>query len=285
MSEYLHLRNGNRIFGTVMHYRNSLEFIADIHAKYTGIVRLYSESSREIAPIGDELELIVTKVDDTRGICYLAIYEEWKQHQNQQNTYQIVDEVMSQVRSNLSAMKPALIKEIVSEVSVQIKQNYQTENEKLRKRISELEKRVSQLENKSKTVSSPPPYVPPVSTPQTVDSKTKPVFEGSYFDRYANKTNTLTPAEVDKILSFPNFYREANGWIYYIKIVKNAGNYYGGIGDYGELYKVRPDGTENQKIFDEKVSIVEFFAEYDFRIDGDKLSFKDAQGRDRTIRI
>lgn len=59
----------------------------------------------------------------------------------------IIERVMSEVQSNLSAMKPVLISEIVSSVYSQMEKRYRTEISDLRNQMAELQERLLQLES------------------------------------------------------------------------------------------------------------------------------------------
>lgn len=197
----------------------------------------------------------------------------------------VTSEVMKQVQSNLSDMKPELIRSVTEAAA---RQAAATAEQSAENRCRRLEQRIAQLESAFQSVKSrcdglekhaellESRIAKLTATPPTpVQPKAERIPA-----RAVDGITTLSTAQIDDILSFPNFCREANGWIYYIKIIKN--DYFGG---YGELFKVRPDGTQNQRIFDGKVSNSEIDAEYDFSVSGDRLKFKDADGRDRVIRV
>lgn len=139
-------------------------------------------------------------------------------------------------------------------------------------RCRTLEQRIAQLESKISKLTATPP-VPAQPKAECVPA------------RAIDGVITLSATQIDDILSFPYYYREANGWIYYIKVLKQ------GYSGYGELYKVRPDGTQNQKISSERESISSantdpmFSSLGAFHVKGDKLQFIDANGNKRVIRV
>jgi len=171
----------------------------------------------------------------------------------------VTKEVMKQVQSNLSDMKPELLRTVTEAAA---RKAIEATDAKYRG----LEERIVQLEAELK---KRPAVSPALAQPEAERTSAKAV----------DGINTLSMEQIDDILSFPNFCREANGWIYYIKIIGD------GYDEYGELYKVRPDGTENQKIFNGKVSPNEMYAKHDFKVSGGKLSFIDEENRDRVIRV
>ena len=191
-------------------------------------------------------------------------------------------EVMKAVQSSLSEIKPELIESITAAAAARakvevIKSTDLTNNVEFRKlrqeksilenHVAMLESRVAKLEAQLVASSSSKPK-------ETVQEKAvqKPASA-------VNGINTLSSDQIDDILSYQHYYREAKGWIYYIKVIKK------GYDGYGELYKVKPDGTQNQKIFAEKVSTDSIDVEFDFNVKGDKLTFVDNEGNDRVIRI
>lgn len=160
----------------------------------------------------------------------------------------VTEEVMKQIRQELSAMKPELIQAITEASTAKaIEAIRKTENiaesNQLQQKNDEPEKRISQ-------------HVPPASA--------------------IGDINTLSAAEIDDIFSYTNRCCKANGWLYYIKITKGE-NIHGKI---GELYKVRPDGTENQKIFADKVSV-----NGRLFLNGNILNFRDSDFNPRRIKI
>lgn len=175
----------------------------------------------------------------------------------------VTSEVMKRVQSNLSDMKPELVRSVTEAASRKaIEAATQVADVKCRtyeERITQLEAKIAKL-----TLATPPPAQPKA---ERISAK---AIDG---------VTTLSTSQIDDILSFPNYCREANEWIYYIKVVKQ------GYDGYGELYKVRLDGTMNQKIFEGKVSNSETAANLFFRIWGDKVQFRDADDRMRSIKV
>lgn len=184
----------------------------------------------------------------------------------------VTDEVIKQVQQKLSEMKPDLIKTI-TEASVAnaveiIRKNIDVQNDttiyQIQQKNAELEKRIVQLETQIKKSSAPQTSTtkPTRITPTAVDD-----------------INTLSAKQIDNILSFPDLHIIGNGWIYYYKII--ATDY----DEWEEIYKVRPDGTENQKIFNGKASGYENdIGEY-FNLKGNKLFFEDNEGNRRVIEV
>lgn len=175
----------------------------------------------------------------------------------------VTSKVMKQVQSNLSDMKPELLRTVTETAT---RKAVEAATKAVDARCITLEQRIAQLEAKiSKLTATPPAPIQP--KPERIPA------------RAVDGVTTLSAAQIDDILSFPNYCHEANGWIYYIKVIKQ------GYGGYGELYKVRPDGTQNQRIFNGKVSNNEIDAQFHFSVSGDRLCFKDSDGRERAIRV
>ena len=202
----------------------------------------------------------------------------------------VTSEVMKQVQSNLSDMKPELIRSVTEAAARQAaaaaEQSAENRCRRLEQRIAQLEsafqsvksrcdgleKHAELLESRIAKLTATPP------TPVQPKAERIPA-------RAVDGITTLSAAQIDDILSYPCFYREANGWIYYIKVLEQ------GYSGYGELYKVKPDGTQNQKISSERVSTSStdtdpiFASMGAFHIIGDKLQFKDTNGNKRVIRV
>lgn len=183
----------------------------------------------------------------------------------------VTEEVMKRIRQELSAMKPELIQAITdastAKATEAIRKTVDAQNStairQFQQKIEILERRISQLEMKITKLSAPQPTV---STEKPTITATKAVITA----KAVGRINTLSATQVNDILSYPNLYCEANGWIYYIKKGIFA----------GELYKVRLNGKENQKIFKGKVS-----ANDTLFLNGNILSFMDSNFQPRRIKV
>ena len=173
----------------------------------------------------------------------------------------VTEEVMKQVRKNLSAMKPDIIEQIKNSVKKTAIQETQRITDS---KYNKIDNRISQLEATIAKLTAEP------AKPQQPKAERIPT-------KAVDGINTLSPSQIDEILSFPAYYREANGWIYYIKVNPDG---YGGY-----LFKVKPDGTQNQKIFNEQISGGEYDADVFFRVTENEISFKDYKGRSRIIMV
>lgn len=106
--------------------------------------------------IGDKIQFRVLNTDEFTWIVNLRSIEldiqieeerkRAKEQKEQERISVIVDEVLSQVQDNLSAMKPGLISEIAVSVYSKIETKMMDENIALKERVCELEKRLLQLE-------------------------------------------------------------------------------------------------------------------------------------------
>lgn len=144
------IHTGDKVKGLVVAVNNT-EAIVNIGTKHTGYVTLYdltndtSKKPADIVRVGDELDLVVITVNDAEGTAALKLAtidiqrEELRQER-------IVNDVLSIVQGNLSAMKPGLISEIALNVYSQLETKMLNENIALKARICELENRLLQLE-------------------------------------------------------------------------------------------------------------------------------------------
>lgn len=239
----MYLNTGEVVRGVIRSvYPN--EIIVDLGTKCTGLVSSSDIDTDKIS-IGDEREFIIIKVSDADGICYLEEKEHYMKRKNMidNNTIkEICDVVTEEVINKIRQELSAMKPELIQAIT---EASTAKAIEEIRKN-DEPEKRISQ-------------HVPPASA--------------------IGDINTLSAAEIDDIFSYTNRCCEANGWLYYIKIIKgkNGKNIHGKI---GELYKVRPDGTENQKIFADKVSV-----NGTLFLNGNILSFRDSDFNPRRIKV
>lgn len=125
--------------------------MVDLGTAITGYVLIedltfdYSKKPADIVSVGDELEFIVLNVNNGEGTVRLRLASLDSQKEQQKRTL-IVNDVLSQVQENLSAMKPGLISEIAISVYSQVETKMMDENIALKERVCELEKRLLQLE-------------------------------------------------------------------------------------------------------------------------------------------
>lgn len=219
----------------------------------------------------------------------------------------VTEEVMKQVRNNLSAMKPDIIEQIKNSVKKTAIQETQRITDS---KYNKMDNRISQLENKNNAEKSDYQSSIPAlekriaqlelrgnnsdnneyrSTIRTLENRIakfeetiakltakQTEHEQSKAERIPAKAvdgiNTLSPVQIDDILSYTKLCREYKGWIYYIKKIDKH---------IGELYKVKIDGTQNQKIFAGKV---EAWYVTDFHVSNDMVYFEDSEGNERSIR-
>ena len=162
----------------------------------------------------------------------------------------VTEEVVKQVQSNLSAMKPQIIEEIKQSVIQETKRMIDSRLDENDNRIAQIEYRIAGLANKSHESQQP-----------IVENNLTTVVDG---------INTLSPSQIEEILSFSELSVEKRGWIYYIKPIDQFD---------GELYKVKIDGSNNQKIFKGKVRT------FILELKSDSLHFLDSELNDRVIKL
>ncbi|MBR1432094.1 hypothetical protein [Ruminococcus sp.] len=223
----------------------------------------------------------------------------------------VTAEVMKQIRKNLSAMKPDIIEQIKNSVKKTAIQETQRITDS---KYNKMDNRISQLENKNNAEKSDyQSNIPALekriaqlelrgnnsdnneyrSTIRTLENRieqlettiakltakpTTPHYPKA--ERITAKAvdgiNTLSLSQINEILSFPELSIEDDGWIYYYRIIKP-----GTLG-YGEIYKVRTDGSDNQKIFNGKAHGL---YTSQFKLRGDFLHFEDSDGQKRAIKV
>ncbi len=200
----------------------------------------------------------------------------------------ITPEIMKLVQNIFSDLKKEIVLEIKDEVSPNDLDEIQTlidsKVNAYEKRIVELEDTVSRLcykTNESNLQEYEKRIVELEETVARLSHKTnetsiKPVqrIKATAVDGIS----TLSAAQIEEILSFPKLSIEKDGWIYYYKLHHNN---YGSV-DYGEIYKVKTDGTQNQKIFNGKAHGL--FIHY-FELKNNMLYFHDIDNQERAIRI
>lgn len=170
----------------------------------------------------------------------------------------VTAEVMKQVSKNLSAIKPELIEQIKNSAQKAAVQEAQriidSKYNKHEKRIAQLEETIAQLTAKQ-------------TEPEQTKAERIPA-------KAVDGINTLSPTQIEDILSYTELYHEYKGWIYYIKKIARYT---------GELYKVKTDGTQNQKIFSGQVSASHPASS--FGVFNDMVYFEDSDNNKRSIRI
>lgn len=155
------LKKGQIVKGVVKSVDNSGVSV-DLGNQISGFATVYNLTLDVDTPlnylfsIGDKIQFRVLNTDEYTGIVNLRsidldmqIEEERKrakEQKEQERISVIVDEVLSQVQDNLSAMKPGLISEIAASVYSKIETKMMDENIALKERVCELEKRLLQLE-------------------------------------------------------------------------------------------------------------------------------------------
>ena len=155
------LKKGQIVTGIVKSVDNSGVSV-DLGNQISGFATVYNLTLDIDTPlnylfsIGDKIQFRVLNTDEFTGIANLRSIEldiqieeerkRAKEQKEQERISVIVDEVLSQVQDNLSAMKPGLISEIAVSVYSQIETKMMDENIALKGRVCELEKRLLQLE-------------------------------------------------------------------------------------------------------------------------------------------
>ncbi len=145
------LRPGDKLSGTVVGISPS-DIYVDLGYKYPGCV-LLSELTDDLDIMsGDQIEVCIMRVDHQEGIIYLSLETQKGANEIANNDIQEIcdavrEEVLTEVRNNLSQMKPDIISSITEEVVREMDSRYASQIGRLENRISELERRVSNSQN------------------------------------------------------------------------------------------------------------------------------------------
>ena len=193
----------------------------------------------------------------------------------------ITAEVMKQVRMEISEMTPSLIDSITNTAASRATQAAKDSlNATSNPTLARLHDQIAALERRNAKLSSD------LAKLSTTPQQSSPSF-GSVQRPAATAVggvNTLSPAELEDIRSYSHTHIETSQWIYYCKIVrkpKPGFEWANSFDEWGELYKVRPNGTENQKIFSGKVYIWPLWES--LKLKGNRLCFTDIDRRERSI--
>ena len=195
----------------------------------------------------------------------------------------VTREVMKQVQSNLSDMKPELIRSVTEAAA---RQAVAAAEQSADNRCKRLEQRIAQLESAFQSVKSRcdglEKHAELLESRIAKLTATPPVPAQPKAERIPARAvdgvTTLSSAQIEEILSYSKLSIQKDGWIYYYKI--HNGEY--SSDSYAEIFKVRSDGTQNQKIFNGKAHYL--YTHY-FELSGNMLHFMDSEGQERAIRI
>ncbi len=88
-----------------------------------------------------------------------------------------------------------------------------------------------------------------------------------------NKTTTLSEEQIQEILSYSDKYKKKGDWIYYTYPLNK---------DYAYLYRVRSNGTDNEKILPMEIST---YFSWEWDINADCIEFKDRNSNIRRMPI
>ena len=230
----------------------------------------------------------------------------------------VTEEVMKQVRTSLSEMKPEIFKELTDKTNTivtaqlaplmmlygelkksndQLAQTVADQSKKIKKlesaissarngnnsdSILELKTKILLLEQKTAGISGYNHSYDVASLKDKISELEKKITAlTTPTQRPAagiGSATSLSMSQVDEILSFPDYYREGNGWIYYMKPVKYKND------DVALLFKIRPDGTGNQQIFNGYLYNPKY-SHQTFDLRGNKLHFYDYENNKRVITV
>lgn len=137
------LRPGDKVTGIVVSIK-ATEIQVECGHKYPGYILLSGLSDAPDVRIGDEIDTYVVQVNDRD--CMVELSMEHSRAQKNISDWDIRkicdvvrEEVLTEVRDNLSQMKPELISLMVDMVVRKVDNNYSSQIEELEMRISELE--------------------------------------------------------------------------------------------------------------------------------------------------
>lgn len=195
----------------------------------------------------------------------------------------ISDNLMNQIRHNLSEIKP----ELINEITETVRKSISTQLDDLEARISKLESNTTEeiktvnfnkpktnLNNSDTILYSPQWGSSPLSDEQIAKIINKCVEVNKRKPSAVDNKKILTPSKMDEILKNPKNFVIGNGWIYYIVHYSYSAS----------LYKVKLNGTENQWIPDIKLTChPEYFDE--FYLEGNDLHYTTNDGLPRVIDV
>ena len=200
----------------------------------------------------------------------------------------VTPEIMKLVQSIFSDLKKDIVLEIKDEASnndiIGIRTLIESKVKEYEKRIVELEDIVSRLCYNTNETNVKKYEDRIVELEETVSRLCYKKDETTIQPAQRTKAtavdgiNTLSSEQIEEIRSFSKLSIEKDGWIFYYKLHHDD---YGYV-DYGEIYKVKLDGTQNQKIFNGKAHGL--FTNY-FKLKGNMLYFYDIDNQERAIRI
>lgn len=295
------LKAGDVVKGRVVIVGTS-GIVVHLDKSYTGTVELvdltndYTKVPSDIVKVDDVLEFVVISVKDNSGTVQLRLkalteneeqqemIDKLKEEMMQEICDVVIEEVTARVQQKLSEMKSELINEIAGEaaeialsaIMSDINSERRSIIRELEQQNAELNKLIDQLKTNSEGSAASVPFTAPAKSSK---SAKKPTTAASGISK-------LSPKEVENILSYPDYYRKFCNWIIYIKrLSEKKSSFIGRREYYGELYKVRTNGKDNQKIYKGKVSSSKVDAELYFKIKRKRVHFKDIDGNERVVDI
>lgn len=172
------------------------------------------------------------------------------------------------VEKLISETENQMIAVIANQVAETMRNNYESVVAEFENRLAEanshidvLNKRVTQLEsivNDKAQQSAPQEYMSPQKAPQVQTS---------------GKITTLSEEQIQEILSYSKKYKKKGDWIYYTYPLDSY---------YAYLYRVRPNGTDNEKILPMKICAS--YARW-WDVKADCIEFEDENSNKRRMPI
>ena len=172
------------------------------------------------------------------------------------------------VEKLISETENQMIAVIANQVAEMMRNNYESIVAEFEDRLAEansyidvLNKRVTQLENIVNDKDQqfvPQEYISPQKAPQAQTSW---------------KITTLSEEQMQEIFSYSDKHKKKGDWIYYTYPLNESKAY---------LYRVRPNGTDNEKILPMKIYAS---SAYNWDVKTDCIEFKDENYNDRRMPI
>lgn len=146
---FMILNRGDKVTGTVCAI-TATEIQVELGCKYPGYIFLSGLGDAPDVRIGEEINAYVVQVNDRDCMVELSMRPSTNtKNISNRDIRKICDvvreEVLTEVRDNLSQMKPELISSIVDMVVRKVDNHYSSQIEKLEKRISEMERIIGRI--------------------------------------------------------------------------------------------------------------------------------------------
>ena len=146
---FVEVHPGDKVTGIVICV-TSTEIQVDAGTKYAFYIPLSGLSNDPDVRVGDEIEAYVVWIDDEEGLAELSLrFPRYPLDRNSREICNVVrDEVLEEVRAQLSEMKPELVSSITAMAAREADQRYLDQIKHLESRIAKLERFINRTGGK-----------------------------------------------------------------------------------------------------------------------------------------